>query len=1025
MAGKKSGVKPEELKKKLTELTELAREIREVKMEKPPERPKVQPKPPSSKPPKPPFRPNFRILLPVLVGVAAVGGFFAVWKLNLFGGGGVRTTQVTPNLEVSLSPEGVDTIYAGREWTLTVTVKNRSNKRWTGDVIVVYPENEGYTYKERTSIGPNQSYTFTIYYKPKNSGNKKFVVAGKSVTLPVTNPPPAKYVVTSLVVAPKDVVLDPQEGGQENIEITAEIMNTGGEPLDQDVLLSGGREGYEEVLDYRSLKEEPLKPGERRMIRFTYTLTAEAVAAALGEMEEGGSLVYVFRVGENAETVTVRGSPSFQVRIVKVDNQTYASGPEGELLVGDKVVVTFELTNVGTAGGWHNTRLTIGGADVDNKLYYLKRGETKKDNFIWVPKARGTYEVEVDSQRWEGILDVKKPPQIELVSVTPGPTGPWSGNFKPLTLENFLVKVTLRNTGEVKGGAWVRLTVGWTLGNPPGPQRVEVPAEDIATVEFQVVASSDPGSFPIRTEVLRENDNSRLALDERTLQVVPGFRSFQSGDKWTYTWSAGTRNDEYLGRLAPDWNCSQPQVDVIRGVGEKTLYRYYWLPGDNVLYWLGEKRGDKNIKLRDPLRVLHSRWLDVGGTSYVREIQFVKSANEKIVGGVMNPVSAPKASSVDGEFLVSNGSLTSSPENGYIYAVRFKPPRTWNAVQLGINVYAEVAFGRVAIYADSNGEPGALLCQSGKQAITKPWSDFSIPTTTLNPDNWYWAAFWLNASGNTFYYSSEAGSGRMLYYPGDVDNFTFPSTFPSGATSVNYKWNIRILESVIYPANLSVDKKTDTSWRSLVGQPEAWLVENLGSSRPIDGVRIYWSSDYSLRPPSFTIQVSDNPDGPWENVLTVTQQPIAGWNEYFFSQREKMFIRIWSTGQMGICEVEYYSPLTVNLSADLYSIRFDNIEPFGTCVAFNYTLRIDGYGKVTGTASALMGAVTYTFTDAPTVVHVTRSGTMWYSRRYGLVKDKVDTETWTHDPLSWYMGTYQLNLTDPDTVTLQSATLSD
>jgi hypothetical protein len=1008
MAGKKPSraVKAEDLRKKLSE---LAQEMKEVKMEKPPEKPRV-------KPAKPSFKLNFKILLPVLIGVAAAGGLFAVWKLNLLGGGG-GGSQAVPNLEVTLSPpSGVDTIYAGREWELTVTVKNKSDKRWQGDVVVSL-ENEGFTYMRRMILGPRQSDSFTFDYKPRTPGNKKFVIAGYTKTLAVTSPPPAKYVVTSLVVAPKDVVLDPQEGGQENIEIVAEILNAGGEPLTQDVLLYAGQEGYEEMVAYQSL-DPPLNPEERRVIRFTYTLTAES----LGEIEEGGSLTYVFKLGENTETVTVRGSPSFQVRIVKVDNQTYASGPEGELLVGDKVVVTFELTNVGTAGGWHNVRLTIGGADVDNKSYYLRKGQKIKDNFIWVPRARGTYEVEVDSQPWEGILDVKKPPQIELLSVTPGPMGPWSGAFNPLTLENFVVKATLRNTGAVKGSAWVRLTVG---GSVRGIQKVEVPAEDVATAEFLATAPFDPGPLSLKVEVLRENDNFRLGLDERTLQVVPGFRPFKTGNKWTYSWSAGTRNDEYLGRLSPDWNCSQPQVDVIRGIGEKTLYRYYWLPGDNVLYWLGEKRGDKNIKLRDPLRLFHAYWLDVGGTSYAREIQFVKSANEKIVGGVMNPTSAPKASSIDGELVVSSGNQTSSPDNGYVYAVKFKtPPRTWNAVQLGLNVYAETGFGRVAIYTDNNGEPGTLLCQSGKQAITKPWSDFSI-TASLDPDTWYWAAFWLNASGNTFYYSSETGGGRRVYYPGDIDNFSFPDNFPSGATPVSYKWNIRIRESVIYPPENSIDKKTDTAWRSLPGQPEAWCVWDFESSRLFDGVRIYWSTDSSFRPSSFTIQASDSPDGPWDNVLSVSQQPTAGWNEYFFSQQEKRYIRVWSASQMGVCEVEYYSPLTVNLSADPYSIRLENVEPFGICVVFNYTLRIDGYGKVTGTASALMGAITYTFTDAPAVVHVTRSGTMWYSRRYGLVKDKVDSEVWTHDPLSWYMGTFQLNLTDPDTVTLQSATLSD
>jgi hypothetical protein len=1008
MAEKKSKPeKPDELRKKLSE---LAKETKALEKPKVPERPVIKPK--SS------FNLG-KLLLPMLIGIAVAGGFFAVWKFGLLGGG--KSDHTPANLEITLSPNlpsGVDTMYAGREWEITVTVKNKSDKLWQGDVTVTV-ENEGFSYMKWMRLGPRQSDSFTFPYKPKTPGNKKFRIAGQTKTLAVTAPPPPKFVVTSLVVAPKDVVLDPQEGGQATIEIVAEIMNAGGEPLSQDVLLYAGQEGYEDVVDYKSL-DPPLRPDERRMIRFTYTLTADA----LGEMEEGGSLTYVFKVGENAETVTVRGAPSFQVRIVKVDNQTYATGPDGELLVGDKVIVIFELTNVGTAGGWHNVRLTIGGADVDNKSYYLKRGQTIKDNFVWIPRARGTYEVEVDGQRWEGILDVKKPPQIELLSVTPGPMGPWSGGFKPLTLENFIVKVTLRNSGDVKGSAWVKLTVG---GNVRGSQEVEVPAQDVATTEFLAMAPYEPGYLSFKVEVLRENDNVRLAQDEKTLPVVPGFRSFRSGDRWTYSWSAGTRNDEYLGRVTPDWNCSQPQVDLIRGIGsEKTLYRYYWLPGDNALYWLGEKRGDKNIKLRDPLRLLHAYWLEeIGGTSYAREIQFIKSANEKIVGGVMNPVSAT-ASSIDGELVISNGSLTSSPENGRIYAVRFKtPPRTWNAVQLGINVYAEAGFGIVAIYTDNDGQPGTLVCQSGKQAMTKPWTDFSIPATALDPDSWYWAAFWLNSSGNTFFYSSEEGAGRVISYPGDIDSFTFPSTFPSGAATVNFKWNIRIRESVIYPAENSIDKRTDSAWRSLPGQSEAWCVWDLGSSRLIDGVRIYWSTAENLRPTSFVIQVGDNPNGPWENVYPATQQPMAGWNEYFFGQREKRYVRVWSAGQMGICEIEYYSPLAVTLSADLYSIRFENVDPFGPCIAFSYTLRIDGYGKVTGTASALMGAITYTFTDAPTVVHVTRSGTMWYSRRYGLIKDKVDSEVWTHDPLSWYMGTFQLNLTESDTITLQNATLSD
>jgi hypothetical protein len=92
----------------------------------------------------------------------------------------------------------------------------------------------------------------------------------------------------------------------------------------------------------------------------------------------------------------------------------------------------------------------------------------------------------------------------------------------------------------------------------------------------------------------------------------------------------------------------------------------------------------------------------------------------------------------------------------------------------------------------------------------------------------------------------------------------------------------------------------------------------------------------------------------------------------------------------------------------------------------NYTLPVDGYGKVTGHATAgPMGALSYDFVDAPAVIHIQRKGAMKYSPRYGIVEDRVTEEKWWNDPLSWYAGSFTLELTDPDTVTLQSATLSD
>jgi hypothetical protein len=327
--------------------------------------------------------------------------------------------------------------------------------------------------------------------------------------------------------------------------------------------------------------------------------------------------------------------------------------------------------------------------------------------------------------------------------------------------------------------------------------------------------------------------------------------------------------------------------------------------------------------------------------------------------------------------------------------------------------------GRVAIYSDNNGRPGTLLCQSDPENIKKGWTDFNIPKISLDNDTTYWVAFWLKLSGNIFYYSFESQSGIRLEYPSDVNSLGFPENFPSGGEFTDFKWNIRIRENAIYPPSLSADNRNDTAWRSLPGQSEVWCAWDLGSSRQFDGVRIYWCTDTSLRPSNFIIQVSDKPDGPWQNVLNVTEQPSAGdWNDYFFPMQEKRYIRVWSTSQMGICEIEYYSPLTVSLSVDPCSIRFENFDPFGTCIVFDYILKIYGMGKASWQWQSVLGS--YTVTRDPATAYMKQVGTMWYSRRYGLLKDKY------HRGWGIIEDSNEKELfSEDDTVTLQSATLSD
>jgi hypothetical protein len=161
----------------------------------------------------------------------------------------------------------------------------------------------------------------------------------------------------------------------------------------------------------------------------------------------------------------------------------------------------------------------------------------------------------------------------------------------------------------------------------------------------------------------------------------------------------------------------------------------------------------------------------------------------------------------------------------------------------------------------------------------------------------------------------------------------------------------------------------------------------------------------------------------------------GGWEEYFFEPRENQFLRVWAPVQMGIREIEYYCPLSVTfeLPYGWDGVWWENDELYGQCIAFYYLLKVDGLGKVTGTQTEMYGLAKYEAYDQPIGVHVERRGKMYYSPRYGLVKDVYsgeDTyEKWWSDPIRWtaYGQTYyfKLDFTESDTITLQNATLSD
>ncbi|MEM4973439.1 MAG: discoidin domain-containing protein [Candidatus Hadarchaeales archaeon] len=976
--------KEKELKEKLSE---LAREMERVKVEKPV--------------PAPPRRaPAFKTFLPLVIAAVAAGGGVAAWKLGLIGGG--TGSEPVPGLQVTLVPP--ENVYVGRTYQITVTVRNTTNALFDDWIEINVPGRQ--PERRRVRLAPKQSENFLIDFTPTKAGAVKISVAGYVKNITVSPPPAPKFRVKWLTAAPQSVNLDPDVSPTATLEVVAEVTNEGGQVLDEDALLYVGPSGFEECVGSQRVR---LGPGENQVLRFSYTLTADV----LGEAEEGTALDVNVMLGSETTTIQVTGHAKFETELLEV--KPFASGPEGELLIGDNVLIIFRLKNTGTAGGSHTVRLTIGGLDVDSKSYRLKRGESVRDNFRWVPSYKGTFKIEVDEQAWSEDLEVKRPAQLKLLEVKITPSN-------PLTLEPFTVTARVQNLGDVRGRGWVKLRVtregGTTVENV---QRVEVAAGEAESVQLEGVANSSYGSMPVRVELRRDNDNVLVDNKELSVAITANFRFFSTSDRWVYSCGEGTRTDQYLGRQSVEWH--ENQFDVIRGIATSYLYRYY-LQTQDAIYWAGESRSGsvpKYVRLRSPLLLFNWPWLDIGGNTLAREILYQKPVSgrsfpDKIWGGILFPSSA-QASSQDGEILVGENWGTSQADNGYIYAVRFQVPRSWSVTSIGLAGTSANGFGWVAIYTDNGGQPGTLVVQNtAKQAMSAGWTDFSI-SATLDPGT-YWLAFWLSA-GNTLCRKLETDAGRRVFYPGDYQSFTFPENFPvESAQSIGIVWYMRVREGTIYESGLSIDKKTETQWRSLPAQP-ARITWDLGSVRGVDGLRINWPTDSAWRPASYWIEVS--PDGTtWENVVTSSTSPPEGWKEYRWQLRNLRYIRVVSGSQMGTNEVEYYCPLSVSLTVDPLSVRFENVGNFGSCVVFYYTLKIDGYGRVWGQASALMGALTYDFVDVPATVHMERRGTMWYSRRYGLVKEAIDSEVWTNDPLSWYMGSFSLNLSESDTVTLQS-----
>lgn len=110
----------------------------------------------------------------------------------------------------------------------------------------------------------------------------------------------------------------------------------------------------------------------------------------------------------------------------------------------------------------------------------------------------------------------------------------------------------------------------------------------------------------------------------------------------------------------------------------------------------------------------------------------------------------------------------------------------WIALATGtvnkIKVYSLVAGNaKVAIYADSAGEPGALLGYNNTgQACSVGWNTLSISSASVTQNAYYWLASVIETAGVVSWYS---GTTVMREKAATYSTFTFPDPAGTGFSS--------------------------------------------------------------------------------------------------------------------------------------------------------------------------------------------------------------------------------------------------
>lgn len=169
----------------------------------------------------------------------------------------------------------------------------------------------------------------------------------------------------------------------------------------------------------------------------------------------------------------------------------------------------------------------------------------------------------------------------------------------------------------------------------------------------------------------------------------------------------------------------------------------------------------------------------------------------------------------------------SNESSNYFLLSRFQAVAsgTMNEFRVKCNANGNV---KCAIYADSAGEPGALITamNTGQAVTAGAWRTLNFTSTSITSGTYYWLAICIDTNGAVQAYNVGSGN-QQRYKSATYSTFTFPDPAGSGFGSANWYDLVAGWESVV--AKTSSDTGSGADAYVSLETPEAKSSSDIGS----------------------------------------------------------------------------------------------------------------------------------------------------------------------------------------------------